>query len=948
MNMKETFKKYIKKISTIWENEKVQRISRMTYDVGWNVILFFLLTGFIGIFFAGGIGAGYFASLVKDEPIRSYNSMEKDINDYEETSKLYFADDEKIGNIQSDLHRDEIDLENVSDLIIQATKATEDQNFESHKGVVPKAVVRAVAQEAANTDAQSGGSTLTQQLIKNQLLTDEVSFERKAKEMLLALRLENFFTKDQIMEAYLNIIPYGREASGQNIAGIQAASQGVFGVDADDLNLPQAAYLAGLPQSPSANTPFANNGGLKEEENMQKGLKRMKTVLNRMYDQDYITHDEYDDAIDYDIVDDFNEESTAPQEKYPRLVHELKEDAKKIVRDNLIEDDDLTKDELSEEEINDYEEQAGKDIKRNGYHIHSTIDKEIFKAQKKVAEEYEYYGPDITEKVEDEETGEEVEIENPVQTGAVLRENDTGKIISFVGGRKNKDNSQFNYATDAKRQPGSTVKPLLDYGPAMDLGEVQPGTPIADLDTSDYDELPNNVSRTTHGIVPAREALAQSYNKVATKVYMDIMSEDPLENYYEKMGIDIGNPDYGGQAAIGSAPDVSVEDSVNAFTTFANDGEFIDGYMIDRIETDDGETVYEHENDPVDVFSEETSYLTLDMMRDVLSKGTGTYMNNQLEDTSVDWAGKTGTSGKERDGWFIGTNTNVTFGSWIGYDTQKSRSLKDACPNCSLSYSQRNGKLWAELINVAEEIDPDLMAPSDEFEQPDDIVEKEYCAISGKKPSKLCKKAGLVKKDLFNEEYTPDEEDDSLIKGEYVEVDGKSVEAGDDTPEEFIEGDGYMFDPKFLEDNNYDDIDDLEKLFPESDREKWEKIGIPNDDMEDDDELDDDGEKPEKPSSLKHSSDSLKWNKSKTTDVVGYYIYKADEKGGDFKKTGDTTDTDYDTDDDGVYKVKAVDYFGRESSSSGEITIGDVDDEDDDDNNNDDNNDDNDDDNNED
>src|SRR5699024_973082 len=175
--------------------------------------------------------------------IRSYESMEKDIYNYEETSKLYFDNEVYIGDIKSELHREEIDLEDISDLIIQATKATEDQNFEEHKGVVPKAIVRAVVQEALNSDIKTGGSTLTQQLIKNQILTNEVSFERKAKEILLAMRLEHFFSKDQILEAYLNIIPYGREASGRNIAGIQTAAQGVFGVDADEVNIPQAAFL---------------------------------------------------------------------------------------------------------------------------------------------------------------------------------------------------------------------------------------------------------------------------------------------------------------------------------------------------------------------------------------------------------------------------------------------------------------------------------------------------------------------------------------------------------------------------------------------------------------------------------------------------------------------------------------------------------------------------------
>lgn len=298
---------YKKKLSTLWKTGKIQRSSRVTYDVVWNVILFVLVIGFIGFIFAGAVGAGYFASLVKDEPIRSYETMAQDIYDYSETSKLYFADDVYFGDINSDIHREETTLENISPILTQAVIATEDEYFNEHKGIVPKAILRAMVQEVTNSSIQTGGSTLTQQLIKNQILTDEVSFERKAVEMLLALRLERFFEKEEILEAYLNIVPYGRDASGRNIAGVQTASKGIFGIDADEVNLPQAAYLAGLPQSPSSYTPFVNSGGLKDEAGIQPGINRMKTVLNRMYDMEYITKEEYEEALEYDIVADFSE-----------------------------------------------------------------------------------------------------------------------------------------------------------------------------------------------------------------------------------------------------------------------------------------------------------------------------------------------------------------------------------------------------------------------------------------------------------------------------------------------------------------------------------------------------------------------------------------------------------------------------------------------------------------
>src|SRR5690606_7499522 len=214
---------FIQKAISIWKSGKIQTTSRITYDVTWNVILFILIIGFIGAFFIAGLGAGYFASLVKDEPVRAYAEMEEDIYNYEETSKLYFADEVYIGDVRSDLYREETTLEDISPQLIKAVIATEDEHFEEHQGIVPKAIFRALYQEATNASTQTGGSTLTQQLIKNQILTNEVSFERKAKEMLLALRLERFFEKEEILEAYLNIVPFGRNSSGGNIAGIQTA-----------------------------------------------------------------------------------------------------------------------------------------------------------------------------------------------------------------------------------------------------------------------------------------------------------------------------------------------------------------------------------------------------------------------------------------------------------------------------------------------------------------------------------------------------------------------------------------------------------------------------------------------------------------------------------------------------------------------------------------------------
>lgn len=910
-----TFKNYetINKIMSIWKTGKVQKTSRITYDVVWNIILFFLIIGFIGAFFVGGLGAGYFASLVKDQPIRSYADMKEDIYNYEETSKLYFANNVYIGDVQADLYREETALDNISPTLVQAVIATEDEYFEEHQGIVPKAIFRALYQELSNANMQSGGSTLTQQLIKNQILTNEVSFERKAKEILLALRLERFFEKDEILEAYLNIVPYGRNSSGGNIAGVQTAAQGIFGIDADKVNLAQAAYLAGLPQSPSYYTPFQNSGGLKDEDGIKPGLNRMKIVLNRMLDMKYITKEEYEEAINYDIVADFKEEQKSPHEQYPILTREIQSRATEIIMYHLAEKDGYSKKDLEKDDRKlekEYKELAARAIQSDGYKIHSTIDKEIYDAFQEVAANYQYYGDDRNTVV-NKKTGE-TKLQS-TQAAAVLIDNKTGRIISFLGNRNYNEKNQTNYAT-AKRQIGSTSKPLVVYAPAMELGKVQPSTTVVDEPRTWNGWSPKNYGGGNYGTVTVRKALASSYNIPAVITYDKILSQDPA-SYLEKMGVtSLVEEDHQNLSfALGASKyGISVEENINAYATFGNNGKFADGYMIEKITTADDDVIYEHKTEPVDVFSPQTTYLTLDMMRDVLSSGTGTYVKSRLKYGGVDWAGKTGTSQDYNDAWFIATNPNVTFGTWLGYEYPASIYNSST----SLSYSQRTQNLWAQLINAASDINSELIAPSERFKQPDGIVSISYCSISGNLASELCQKAGLVKSDIYNSKYVPTKVDDSLIAGSQIVLGGKAVAAGSNTPQEFVSGNGLMFNPEWLERNG---IKSVSKLIPRTETDKWQQIGAPRGQLASY-KIENDGEAPVAPSSVSYSDSKLTWSRPDSGDIVGYRIYRKSNPDGNFELVGNTSRTEFSIGNDkGIYQVKAVDYFGLESSPSNQI-----------------------------
>ncbi|MCQ6274410.1 penicillin-binding protein [Bacillus sp. V3B] len=908
---KSDWEKKLKSILNIFTNKKAAKNVRITYQILWNLALLFMIVIVLGAAFAGGLGAGYFASLVKDEPLRSYDSMKKDIYNYEETSELYFANDVYLGKLYTDLEREEVKIEDVSQDLINAVISTEDEYFYKHDGVVPKAIFRAIFQEVTNSSIQSGGSTLTQQLIKNQILTNEVSFERKAKEILLALRLEKFFEKEEILEAYLNVSTFGRNSSGRNIAGVQSAAKGIFGVSTKELNLPQAAFIAGLPQSPFGYTPFTNRGEIKQ--NLEPGINRMKTVLKRMYDDEKINTKQYEEALAYDITNDFITLHENPIEEYPWVTFEIEKRATNVMSVLLAEKDGFTEEDLEQDDAlkEKYLTLADRDIRQNGYRIHSTINKDIYDTMQEVAENFQYYGSDRTKTVINPETGKAESVANPVETGAILIENRTGKIISFVGGR-DYNREQLNHATNAVRSNGSTIKPLLVYAPAIELGTLSPGSILPDvplnLDPGSPSRLwPSNFDGRYHGLMTAREALADSYNVPTVKAYVDILDQRPAQ-YLEKMGFSsLAESDYINRStALGGLTNgVSVEENTNAFGTFANNGQFIDAYLIDKITDKEGNVVFQHEVKPVDVFSPQTAYLTYDMLRDVITDGTATPLNKRLKFSS-DWAGKTGTGQNYKDVWFVATNPNVSFGTWIGYDEPKPMEVNYK----GLSYYIRNIYLWADFMNAAYDVSPELVDPSETLKMPSGIVRRSFCASSGLLPSDACSEAGLVRTDLFNEKFVPTKVDDSLTSGEYVQIGDKKYIALDSTPAEFTES-GLMVNPDSMK-KLFGITTNANQLLPKSSG--LANASIPDATMKDN------GKIPSAPD-VSFSSSSMNWGNHPENDVVGYRVYSEGKKVASIKASGSLS---YQAENSSYY-VTAVDIAGNESAPSNTISVGEPD-----------------------
>lgn len=921
--MREKLRNETKKISETynrWTAAKWFKGLSITTSVFWNLAILLAIILVAGGVFAASVGAGYFASLVDEEKLRTPEEMRSEIYSYEETSEIFFDNGVYLGKLRTDLEREETNLDKVAAVAVDAVLATEDEYFKEHDGIVPKAIFRGLFQDVSNSDSQTGGSTLTQQLIKNQILTNEVSYERKAKEILLAMRLEKFMTKDEIMEAYLNIIPYGRNSSGANIAGIETAATGLFNIPASDLNLPQAAYIAGIPKAPFRYTPYTSTGELKEDADIQHGIDRMKTVLYRMKETEYITEQQYNEAIAYDIKKDFRTGEQRSYELYPAITVELEKRAARIIMDVLAEENGIEPIQLEENDklYEEYAILADRAVRSNGYRIFSSLNKEMFDAQKLAAESYESYGTTRSKNIVNAE-GEEVTKEFPVQVGSMTIENDTGRILSFVSGRDH-EIEKLNHATQAFRSIGSTVKPLLVYGPAIEYGKIGAGSPVVDVRFSIPDGrkmyTPSNfISTSEQGIMPARNALAESQNLPALRLFGQIKEQKPssfmIKSGMSRVSINAETIDANPSSALGGGVEASVEELTNAYSSLARNGKFINAKMIDRIEDADGNIVFERKTEEGEqVFTSQTAYILTDMLRDVYKTERGTAKRaNSLLKFSSDIAGKSGTTQDAKDVWLVGYNPNITMTVWLGYGLEEFQL--NQFPNRDLQPSTRVNEVWARIMNATYDVNPELVGTKETFQAPEGVVSRSFCAISGFAPGGSCV-GGLVTSDLFNvHAMVPSKADDSLTSGSYTTVNGKRYTALDSTPREFVNSGGSGVSQAFVDRMLAPYGGDASKLFPGSSR--FSSVVSS--------------------SKLKYAAgapggvqaslngNTLSWSNSASNDVVGYRVFKSGGGNSLLASIPESRGNSYTVPGAGSYFVVAVDITGLQSPLSNTVSI---------------------------
>ena len=652
-----------------------------------------------------GLAIGYVGGLVKDQPVLTQKEMKEQINNISKNSEVYFGSGEKLGTINSELIRKTVTYENIGDNVKNAIIASEDSNFYSNSGIDIWAVLRATHSEATGART-TGGSTITQQLVKNQLLDNSRSYERKAKEILLALRVDSHFSKNEILENYLNVAPFGKNSLGQNISGIETAAQGVFGVHSKDLNIAQAAYLVGFVQSPYRYTPFDSAGNIRPDEELQAGFERQQYVLERMLSNDFITKEQFEEAKKFDIKGAYTKQKYSEYTDYPYIRDEVTSSVAEILAEQTAKKNNREEEFKNDSDYrNELIEKSRIKFITGGYKVKTTLDKKLYDTLQETKKQFASY-PTYSQ-------GGRV---YPLEIGASVIENSTGKVLAFIGGMDYKK-QQLNHATRTRRSPGSTIKPLLVYGPAIDKGYITPNSTVLDKRFNHYGWKPENYDMSQRGYLPAREALARSLNLPTVRLYSAFYKEDPVTNYLEKMGVEgltesdktnlataIGGMTYG----------LSVTENTSAFSTFANKGEHKKAHIIEEIENNDGELVYKADFSPVKVFEESTSYLIVDMLGDVINKSYGLShdMPSKLKFNSKNLFVKTGTSEYYKDLWVVGGSTKITVGLWNGYDSPAKVPSYD--------YAQRS---WIAVMNAIYALDKNLIAPDTAFSRPKSVVD---------------------------------------------------------------------------------------------------------------------------------------------------------------------------------------------------------------------------------
>lgn len=526
------------------------------------------------------------------------------------TSIIYDGQSDVVTRLHGVQDRTWVSISELQPSTVYAFISAEDARFFEHEGVDVIRIAGAIVADIKAGSYVQGASTISQQLIKLSHLTSEKTISRKAEEAALAYEMERQYSKEDILEMYLNYVYFGG-----GYYGIEAAAEGYFGVHASDLTLDQSAMLAGILKSPSGYAPHINYAA---------SINRRNNILRLMRDYGYITDDEKKQA----------------SARRPTILHDKREEYSGYYTDAVTKSAaalmGITVDELI----------------RGGYNIYSAMDSDI-----------QHYCEEMFK------NGELFPAEDS-EAAIVVLEPSTGMVVAMVGGRSYTGGISFNRATDIRRQPGSVIKPVIAYAPAFEYLNYTAADMILDEETTFADYTPSNYGNKYYGWVTVREAVTKSLNVPAVKT-LSAVGVYRAKDFAKRCGIEFDDKDDSLALALGGFTyGVSPLQIAGAYSCFASGGIYNTPTLIKKITDRNGLTVYEYRQDSRRVMSEANAYILTSMLKSVVTEGTG----HRLNTLDIPIAGKTGTVGLangNRDAWMAGYTPEYTAVVWQGYDSDR-------------------------------------------------------------------------------------------------------------------------------------------------------------------------------------------------------------------------------------------------------------------------------------
>ena len=660
-----------------------------------HAILKIIGTILLIVIMTGLIFTVIFASYVKNSL-----SSELDVNlsDFSlaQTSVIYYWNDdsesyEVLEELSGRKKSTWVSYEQIPKYMEYAAVSIEDKRFYTHHGVDWYRTIGAFGNMFLSMSDTFGGSTITQQLIKNLTEYDEVTVKRKLLEIFRALKFEKTYSKEEIMEAYLN-----RIYLGEGCYGIGAAAKEYFDKDVSELTIAECACIIGITNNPSMYDPYIDREANRE---------RQEIILGQMLEQEYINQSEYDSAMAQEMVftrgaDEVSDSSSVTSWFVDALIED-------VIADLM--------------ELRGVSYKVAEDLLYSaGYKIYSTIDPDI-----------QAIVDDVYSSHDNIPTGYKQSSYQELQSAMVIIDPYTGDVVAMAGKVGEKEGSRiFNYATDMQRSPGSTIKPIASYSLAMDLGIIMPYTTYYDsaaVKLRGTDWYPNNDNYSNSGLITIRYALQRSINTIAAQLIDDVTPQVSYDFLTQKLGLPlIDDPSSGlsdngyaslalGQLTYG----VSVRDMASAYTCFANDGIRTESRTYSRIEDASGNLIYDNVPESFVALNSTTAYYMNDLLQNVVSSGTGYYAKLPNMPT----AGKTGASSNWCDRWFVGYTPYYVGAVWSGYENPE-----------YMGSSNPSTGMWRQVMERVHE-----NLEYKEFDRPDNMKQVTVCIDTGLLATDACK-----------------------------------------------------------------------------------------------------------------------------------------------------------------------------------------------------------------